>query len=59
MEKCFICGKKIQRDSIPRIEPEINRVLLDESGKSCPVCDACGNLLTVIVKIKQNKEIIE
>ena len=47
MDKCFICGKEIQRDSIPRIEPKIDKIKLNEDEES-PVCDACGNLLTIV-----------
>lgn len=48
MDKCFICGKEIQRDSIPRIEPKIDKITLSEDEEEHPVCDACGNLLTIM-----------
>lgn len=48
MDKCFICGKEIQRDSIPRIEPKINSIKLDNDTKKYPVCDTCGNSLSIV-----------
>lgn len=51
MDKCFICGKEIQRDSIPRIEPILHTITLDEDDERHPVCDACGNLLSIIHRV--------
>lgn len=48
MDKCFKCGKEIQRDSIHRIEPKLHTIILDEDDERHPVCDACGNLLSII-----------
>ncbi len=49
MDKCFICGKEIQRGSIPRIEPELNKIKFEDKEEHL-VCDACGNMLTIIFK---------
>lgn len=50
MDKCFICGKYIQRNSIEikRIEPLIDNIILPGSTEKHPVCDVCGNMLTII-----------
>lgn len=53
MSKCFICGKEIQRDSIPRIEPKLDKIILNEYKEEHLVCDACGNLLTIVFKINE------
>ena len=50
MDKCFICGKEIQRNSIPRIEPQINEIKW-EDGTNHLVCDTCGNSLTTMLKM--------
>lgn len=50
MDKCFICGKEIQRDSIPRIEPELNIIMLNDKEEHL-VCNACGNLLSLTLKM--------
>lgn len=50
MDKCFICGKEIQRNSIPRIEPQINEIKW-EDGTNRLVCDTCGNSLTTMFKM--------
>lgn len=50
MDKCFVCGKEIQRNSIPRIEPQINAITW-EDGADHLVCDTCGNLLTIMFKM--------
>ena len=54
MDKCFICGKEIQRDSIPRIEPKLNTIKLHEYDERHPVCDVCGNLLTAVLKMMRS-----
>lgn len=51
MDKCFICGKEIQRDSIPRIKPKLNKIMLNEGEEEHPICDACGNLLAIALRI--------
>ena len=53
MDKCFICGKEIQRDSIPRIEPVVNNIMSNKDNEKHPVCDACGNLISIVFKIKE------
>lgn len=50
IEKCSICGKEIQRGLIPRIEPQILEMQLKDDKKR-PVCDACGNLLAIVIKM--------
>jgi hypothetical protein len=50
VDKCFICDKEIQRNSIPRIEPELNIIEL-EDGKEHPICDTCGNLLAIVLRM--------
>lgn len=47
MDKCFICGKEIQRNSIPRIEPQIDAIRWEDSTHRL-VCDTCGNSLTTM-----------
>ena len=49
-EKCSICGKKIKRDLISRIEPQIISIQIKDD-KIRPVCDACGNLLAIVMKM--------
>ena len=48
MDKCFICGKYIERDSIKRIEPRVDNIILPKSTEKHPVCDVCGNMLTIM-----------
>lgn len=55
MSKCFTCGKEIQRDSIPRIEPKIDKIKLSKDKEEHLVCDTCGNLLTMMFKIIKNE----
>lgn len=50
MDKCFICGKEIQRNSIPRIEPQINEIKWEDDTNHL-VCDTCGNSLTTMLKM--------
>jgi DNA-directed RNA polymerase subunit RPC12/RpoP len=49
VNNCFICGKEIQRGSIPRIEPELDKIKTEDK-KEHLVCDACGNMLTIVFK---------
>ena len=49
VNKCFICGKEIQRGSIPRIEPKLDKIKIEDNEEHL-VCDACGNMLTIIFK---------
>ena len=52
VDKCFICGKEIQRNSIPRIEElKIDKIMLSKDKKEHLVCDSCGNLLTIMYKM--------
>lgn len=51
VDKCFICDKEIQRDSIPRIEPKLNKIKLNENEEEYPICDTCGNLLTIALRM--------
>lgn len=51
VDKCFLCDKEIQRDSIPRIKPKLNKIKLNESEEQHPICDACGNLLAIAFRI--------
>ena len=48
--KCVICGKEIERYTIPRLKPIINEIRISEDNNLVcrPVCDACGNLLAII-----------
>lgn len=56
MDKCFVCGKEIQRNLIPRIEPQINEIKW-EDGTNRLVCDTCGNLLTIMFEmIRQERK---
>ena len=48
--KCSICGKEIKRGIIPRIEPQIISIKIKDD-KQRPVCDACGNLLSIVIKM--------
>lgn len=52
MDKCFICGKEIQRGLIPRIEPEIDKIKTEDKEENL-VCDTCGNMLTIIFKLER------
>lgn len=56
MDKCFVCGKEIQRNSIPRIEPVINAIKWEDDTDHS-VCDACGNLLTIMLEMIKRKKI--
>jgi hypothetical protein len=51
VDKCFICDKEIQRDSIPRIKPKLNKIMLNEGGEEYPICDTCGNLLAIVLRM--------
>ena len=48
--KCSICGKEIKRGKIPRIEPKIISIQIKDD-KPRQVCDACGNLLAIVMKM--------
>jgi hypothetical protein len=56
MDKCFICNKEIQRDSIPRIEPKIDKIMLSGDKERHLICDTCGNLLTIMLKMQEKSE---
>ena len=44
--KCAVCGKDIVKNEIPRLTPVID--FITASGEKREVCNACGNMLTVI-----------
>lgn len=48
--RCVICGKDIERDVIPRLEPVLNKLIVKENDQLVDkqICDACGNLLTIV-----------
>lgn len=50
MDRCSVCGKKLHKSRVPRIDklPKIKYIIRDEGGDKCPVCDACGNLLSIM-----------
>lgn len=50
MDRCIVCGKKLHKSRVPRIDklPKVKHILLDEGGDKYPVCDACGNLLSIM-----------
>lgn len=48
--KCFICGKEIQSDSVPRIEPNLDKIRTEDKEDHL-VCAACGNIFTIVLKM--------
>ena len=49
--KCAVCGKDIVQDEIPRISPVID--FITASGEKREVCNACGNMLTVVYRMTE------
>ena len=56
MNKCIVCGKKLYKSRVPRIDkqPKIKEIQLDEDGDAYPVCNACGNLLSIMYRMTLN-----
>lgn len=50
MDRCIVCGKKLHKSRVPRINKQvkIKHIQLDEDGDKYPVCNACGNLLSIV-----------
>ena len=46
---CAVCGKSIVQDEIPRLQPVIDFITI--SGEKREVCNACGNMLTVVYRV--------
>ncbi len=56
MNKCIVCGKKLHKSRVPHIDkqPKIKEIQLDEDGDAYPVCNACGNLLSIMYRMTLN-----
>ena len=56
MDRCIVCGKKLHKSRVPRIDkhPKIKKIQLDEDGDTYPVCNACGNLLSIMYRMTLN-----
>lgn len=51
--KCAVCGKDIVKNEIPRLTPVIDFIKVSGEKQKREVCNACGNMLTVVYRMTE------